>query len=166
MLYSLSVFSRKGVCVFYWEWNKPPSDAQKVAEDQHLLHGMLFSMKLFVAQMAPPSAAAAPEPTQFRCYRTDTYALHYFESATGVKFVAVTDPAAPDLADDLATLFRTVYVEYVAKNPYLLADDTKPIACDLFVAHVQRFVTALPCFASKPPSTPAGALSPLTSADS
>ena len=147
MFYSLSVFNRKGVCVFYWEWNKPPSDAQKVAEDQHLLYGMLYSMKLFVAQMAPPGMS---EQTHLRCYRTDSYALHYFESATGNKFVAITDPTAPDLSPQLETLYREVYVEYVAKNPYLLTNDSSPITCDKFVANVGAFVRALPCFVSKP----------------
>ena len=150
MIYSLSVFNRKGVCVFYWEWNKPPSEAQKVAEDQHLLYGMLYSMKLFVAQMAPPEAAATGEPTRLQCFCTDSYALHYFESATGTKFVAITDPTVDDLSKHLETLYREVYVEYVVKNPYLLIDDTAPITCSKFVAHAQMFIEGLPCFSSKP----------------
>jgi len=151
MFYSLSIFNRKGACVYYWEWNKPhQSAAADVAEDQHLLNGMLYSMKLFVTQMAPPSAVASGIQTELRCFRTDSYALHFFGSATGVKIVAITDPVAPDLSGELAVLYRDVYVEYVVKNPFLLTDESKPITCDLFNNNVQNFVKKLPCFFSKP----------------
>jgi hypothetical protein len=161
MFYSLSVFNRRGACVYFSEWNRPPSDAQKIAEDQHLLYGMLWSMKLFCAKMSPDDAttAAGTGRTELHCFRTSGYKLHYYESGTGVKLVAITDPATPDLHETLAALYRDVYVECVVKNPFVPLHDPAaattatatatvdhPINCDLFSDTLAKFVKQLPCF--------------------
>src|SRR5690349_14280670 len=53
----------------------------------------------------------------FNSYSTSTYKLHYFETATGLKFVITTDPKVPSLQQYLSKLYSEIYVEYVTKNP-------------------------------------------------
>lgn len=136
MIYTLSIFNRKCNCVYFREWNRPKSDPQRVLEDQSLMYGMLFSMKLFCSKMAPHE----DQRTQLHCYRTSAYKLHFYESLTGVKMVLLTDPGTPDLHDVLCELYNSVYIDYVVKNPFVLRDYTSPINCELFSDHVQSFL--------------------------
>lgn len=144
MFYSLGVFNKKGTCVYFSEWNRPPSDATKISEDQHLMYGMLWSMKLFCTKMSPNPE----ERTELHCFRTSNYKLHFYESGTGVKLVAITDPLTADLHETLATIYRDVYVEFVIKNPFLSLEDPEPINCDLFSDSLNRFITAHSSFRS------------------
>ncbi len=55
----------------------------------------------------------------FQAYRTSQYALHYFESTSGLKFVVMTDPQQPaaTMRDLLRQVYTEAYVECVAKHP-------------------------------------------------
>lgn len=138
---SMSIFSKKGVCVYYGNWQGTRLSAQKVAEDQQVMYGMLYSLKLFCDKIAPPGAA--PGSTNFQCYRTDKYALHFYESPTGVKFVALTNPEAQDLSSQLAIFYRTVYLDYVVKNPHIVPNSMEPISCQHFDRQTSAFVKKL-----------------------
>lgn len=67
------------------------------------MYGMLFSIKSFVAKISPRDVKKG-----FLYYKTNKYALHYFETPTGLKFVLNTDVNAHDVRDLLQKLYSQV----------------------------------------------------------
>ncbi len=97
MLYNLYIYNRKGRCLFYKEWNRPMNTlADDPKEEKRLMFGMLFSLKDLAAKMAP---SAGPEG--LHTVRTNSYALHHFQSVTGMTFVLNTDADAPGMRREL-----------------------------------------------------------------
>jgi len=82
----------------------------------------------------------------FLSYRTNVYKLHYYETATNLKFVLLTDPALDSVTarEILKQIHGGLYVEYVVKNP--LAKSEGIIDNELFKSGVQRFIRGLPGF--------------------
>ena len=69
------------------------------------MYGMLFSIKAFVNRISP-----TPPKDGFYYYKTDTYKLNYYETATGLKFVLNTDPKVGDMRE----LLFQIYSEFLA----------------------------------------------------
>lgn len=67
------------------------------------MYGMLFSIKSFVAKISPLDPKRG-----FLCYKTNKYALHYYESLTGVKFILNTDITIKNVRDLLQQLYKEV----------------------------------------------------------
>ena len=80
----------------------------------------------------------------FHSYRTPTYKLHCYETATRLRFVLLTDPSVADLRDTLREIYSKVYVEFVAKNP--LQPMGVPITCQKFIMNLDRFIRSLNYF--------------------
>ncbi|KAJ1970480.1 TRAPP complex subunit bet5 [Dimargaris xerosporica] len=169
MLYSLYLFDRHCQCVFYTEWNRPGasrsmSDDQRtqyvwptqhgsseprkdaaMVDEAKLVYGVIYSLKSMVAKL---SATAGSD--QFLSYRTNTYKLHYFETASGLKFVLTSDPATSSLREVLKQIYLHIYLEYVVKNALVPADPNRslPIANDYFCAVLNNYIKGLACFQS------------------
>jgi len=125
--------------VYYQEWNRNAEpDPVRIMEDTKLMYGMLYSLRQFCSKMSTNH----DERTALRGYKTSTYKLHYYESLTGVKFIMLTDPSAALMQEQLATIYREIFVEYVIKNPlYKLDSDT--IKCDLFQSKLLDYLKLL-----------------------
>lgn len=67
------------------------------------MYGMLFSIKSFVSKISPLDPKHG-----FLCYKTSKYALHYYESLTGVKFILNTDITVKNVRDLLQQLYKEV----------------------------------------------------------
>lgn len=50
--------------------------------------------------------------SSFLAYRTSQYKLHYYETATNVKFVMLTDTRSQDMQIALREIYVRCYVEY------------------------------------------------------
>lgn len=87
------------------------------------------------------------ENSGFHFYKTNAYKLHYFEAPSGVKFLITSDPETGDLRDALRNIYKSIYVEYVTKNPLYKIGD--PINNELFTENLDKEVRSLPAF--KPP---------------
>lgn len=53
----------------------------------------------------------------FISYRTAEYKLHYFETATRLKFVMITDTKTNNLRIVLQQIWANLYVPFVVMNP-------------------------------------------------
>lgn len=67
------------------------------------MFGMLWSIKSFVCKISPLDTKKG-----FLCYKTNKYALHYFETPTGLKFILNTDVNAQNVRELLYQIYRQV----------------------------------------------------------
>lgn len=139
-VFSFYLFDRTGTCLCYHEWQrtKPPQDA---SDDRKNMFGMLFALRNFSIKLSPDAERGVPT-----FFVTDVYALHYFESPTGLRFVLTTsnDFKGVDVSNCLREIYDSVYVEYVVKNP--LYKRGSEIKSELFLTKLGDYVQALPCF--------------------
>lgn len=83
----------------------------------------------------------------FLHFRTNKYALHFFETATGLKFVLNTDNSSTGVRELLQQLYAKIWVEYVVRNP-LWVQGT-PISSELFKTKLDEFIKQSPLYGSK-----------------
>mmetsp|Transcript_18119 Transcript_18119/g.57901 ORF Transcript_18119/g.57901 Transcript_18119/m.57901 type:complete len:113 (+) Transcript_18119:195-533(+) len=107
-----------------------------MADDHKLMFGFLFSLKQLVNKMAPRGSGGG-----LHACSTSTYKLHYFETASGLRFVLCTGLAAGDLRETLRRLYADIYVETLTKNPLHRLDE--PITCKSFEQAVDAFFASL-----------------------
>ena len=81
----------------------------------------------------------------FLSYRTGEYKLHYFETATNLKFVMLTDTRIASMRTVLYQIWANLYVEYVVKSPISPVEHTGGVgvANELFEGALESFIV---CF--------------------
>lgn len=134
VLYTFQIYSRQGDPLFYREWSRPRA-VKDMREEHKLTFGFLFSLKQFVAKMSPKKGGG------FYACSTSAYRLHYFETATGLRFVLTTDLAATDMREALRHIYSQIFVECLTKNPLYTPGD--PISCPLFTQTLERYMSSL-----------------------
>lgn len=112
-----------------------------MSDDHKNMFGMLFALRNFSIKLSPDAESGIPS-----FFVTDVYALHYFETPTGLRFVLTTsnDFKEVDVSHALSQIYETVFIEYVVKNP--LYTRGKVIESELFITKLDDFVRALACF--------------------
>lgn len=82
------------------------------------------------------------EARDVRAITTDHYKLHHFDTPTGLRLVLLTDPTVLTPAGNsvLLDIYRSAYVELVAKRPDYSVKDADPIVSELFDAAVARIL--------------------------
>ncbi|KAK1827915.1 putative sybindin-like family protein [Podospora conica] len=137
-IYSFYIFDRHTECIYSKSWlhpslTEPPprltpsepstnttntgpgrpdrrSRAARAGDDAKLIFGTVFSLRNMVRKLGGDDDA-------FISYRTGQYKLHYYETASSVRFVMLTDTAAPSMRNVLHQIYINLWVEYVVKNP-------------------------------------------------
>jgi len=139
MLHNIYIFNRKGVCLFYKEWNRPQFTLEDDPnEDKKLMFGMLFSLKDLAQKMSPEKSDDG-----IHVIKLGNFNLHHFESLTGITLVLNTSPALLDLYSHLQHIYSKIFVEYISRNPLYGASSTDPIDCAIFEEHVSNYLTSL-----------------------
>lgn len=139
-VYSFYLFDRCGQCLTYTQW-KRPQQVHNADDDQKTMFGMLFALRNFSSKLAPDSTSGLP-----RYFVTDLYALHYFETPTGFRFVLTTssDFGDVDVAKHLSEIYANIFVQYVINNPLYISG--KPITIPVFAIKLDEYIRHLPCF--------------------
>jgi len=141
-IYNLYIFDKYGTLLHYNEWNRIKQSGITKEEEAKLMYGMLFSIKSFVNKISPTDPREG-----FLFYKTNKYALHFLETASGLKFVLNTDTSAQSVKEFLQQYYAKVWVEYVVRNP-LWAPGT-PVASELFKQKSDQFIRQSLFFGSK-----------------
>mmetsp|Transcript_29077 Transcript_29077/g.32293 ORF Transcript_29077/g.32293 Transcript_29077/m.32293 type:complete len:140 (+) Transcript_29077:16-435(+) len=137
-IFNFYIYTKTGRCIFYKEWNFGNTAPDSRKEIQQLMWGLAKALNSFVKKTSPTYCEG------FTSYVTSTYKLHFFESATGVKFIINTDPKVSSMQSQLHRIYRDFFVEYVVKNPLYKLNE--PVDCVLFEDAIEEFVTSLPFF--------------------
>lgn len=128
--------------MFYEEWNRTRETAEnELEEEKRLMFGLIFSMKEFIRKLS-----SKPPIDGLRCFKTDSYICHHFETATGLKFIMTTNKQSGEMHPTLRYIYSNIFVEYVVKNPLYIVGDGQPIRCKLFAAHLRQYIESLACF--------------------
>ncbi|KAI4190491.1 MAG: hypothetical protein L6R41_000726 [Letrouitia leprolyta] len=157
VVYSFYVFDRHAECIYKKKWTPRPSSisnkgqqsnklpdgapqpkALSAEDDAKLIFGTIFSLRNMVRKLGGPE-------DNFISYRTGQYKLHYYETATSLKFVMVTDTKTNSLRIVLHQIYVSLYVEYVVKNPLSPIEHSggTGVNCEMFELGVEQFVVRL-----------------------
>uniref|UniRef100_A0A7S0P187 Trafficking protein particle complex subunit n=1 Tax=Calcidiscus leptoporus TaxID=127549 RepID=A0A7S0P187_9EUKA len=134
-LYTLHIFNRQGVCLYYQDWQRPrPPAGGDLAQEHKLMFGFLFSLKQLVGKMSPRKGG-------FYACSTAAYKLNYYETASGLRFVLCSEVGAGDMREVLRHVYANIYVECVTKNPLWKVDE--PVNCPMFVQTLGQYLENL-----------------------
>lgn len=142
-MFSFYLFDRSGTCLTYKQW-KRPRQVDDSDDDQKNMFGMLFALRNLAIKLAPQSGKSNKGIPKY--FITDVYALHYFETATGFRFVLTTSSDFGDVnvSEHLAEIYASIFVQHVANNPLYVSG--KPIDIPAFSTKLDEYVRELPCF--------------------
>mmetsp|Transcript_5326 Transcript_5326/g.14834 ORF Transcript_5326/g.14834 Transcript_5326/m.14834 type:complete len:157 (-) Transcript_5326:277-747(-) len=147
--YNIFFFDRSGQCLYTHEWRRTSSVKQgcgTVEDEYKNAFGLFFSLKRLTAAL-DPSTTSKPslmglmkigEGCTFHSFTTNVYKFHFLESASGIKIVLNTSPEVGDLREVMQTIYSSIYVEYVVKNPlYQLGS---PFQNDSFTGILNKYI--------------------------
>ncbi|KAI9741939.1 MAG: TRAPP subunit bet5 [Cirrosporium novae-zelandiae] len=161
VVYSFYIFDRHTECIYKRRWHhrplsasskasRPLSEASEIPngvtgisrpalsaeDDAKLVFGVVFSLRNMVRKMGG-------DDDNFLSYRTSQYRMHYYETATNIKFVMITDTRSNSMRMALHQIYVNLYVEFVVKNPLSPAEHPGGIGVDneLFEEGLDQFVT-------------------------
>ncbi|KAK0673876.1 Longin-like domain-containing protein [Cercophora samala] len=112
---------------------------QKQSSDNaKLLFGTVFSLRNMVRKLGGPDDA-------FISYRTAQYKLHYYETASSLRFVMLTDVSTLSMRNVLHQIYINLWVEYVVKNPLSPVEHKggEGVRNELFELGLDQFVRGL-----------------------
>merc|ERR1711871_141666 len=137
MIYDFWLFNRFGDLLFYEQWHRTIQVGSEVKEEK-LMYGLLYMLKQFSQKISPKPCDG------FNSFKTADYRLHLFESGSGLKFVMRTDPNVAHAKDDLLVIYSKLYVDLVAKNPFMKVHE--PIKSETFRRTLSEHIKALRYF--------------------
>mmetsp|Transcript_3091 Transcript_3091/g.5447 ORF Transcript_3091/g.5447 Transcript_3091/m.5447 type:complete len:152 (+) Transcript_3091:60-515(+) len=114
-IYCMYIFDRNGNCLLYREWNRTRLRVDIAGEEKNL-YGMLFALCNFCRQLSGHDSTSSG----LHFYETGSYALHYYQTLTGLRFIMMTNPkiANFDVVQTLKHIYESIYVQYTSLNAF------------------------------------------------
>ncbi|EAQ91352.1 hypothetical protein CHGG_03287 [Chaetomium globosum CBS 148.51] len=108
------------------------------ADDAKLIFGTVFSLRNMVRKLGGDDDA-------FVAYRTAHYKLHYYETASNLRLVMLTDTGTPSMRNVLHQVYINLWVEYVVKNPLSPVEHKRGVGVknELFEMALDQFIRGL-----------------------
>jgi len=108
------------------------------ADDAKLIFGTVFSLRNMVRKLGGDDDA-------FVAFRTAHYKLHYYETASNLRLVMLTDTATPSMRNVLHQVYINLWVEYVVKNPLSPVEHKRGVGVknELFEVALDQFIRGL-----------------------
>ncbi|KAL0956559.1 hypothetical protein HGRIS_002696 [Hohenbuehelia grisea] len=125
--------------------NQPPAPTTSMSglpfdEEAKLVYGVILSLRNMARKLSG-------RDEQFVNYRTSTYKLHVYETASGYKFVMLSDPAADSLRFVMRQIYLGPFLDYVVRNPLTEMDSReRGVDNEYFRAGVDRMIRGLSFF--------------------
>lgn len=132
MIYDFYIFNRSGTCTFSESYSQ--GGLPKKSDVQKLIFGMIYMLRDLTGKLSPRGS------DNLHVVRTNTFAIHHYQSETGLIFVLVTNSIQPDLSRKLEWIYKNIYVEYVSRNVLFVLDHKKPIDNGLFRKKVNEYI--------------------------
>lgn len=133
MIQSVFILNKAGGLVY--QKNFKPGATQLSANDYLMLAGTFHGVHALTSRVSPVSRSSGVSVIE-----TSKFALHCFQTLSGIKFLLVCDKAqfAPE-----AVMNRVyqIFADYVMKNPFYQLD--MPIRCDQFDRHLNSYLTGV-----------------------
>ncbi|KAG5513184.1 hypothetical protein PMAC_001554 [Pneumocystis sp. 'macacae'] len=151
LLFKLSVLIVPGKSIYRKTWNNsrylenendnslhhPRHDTLSPDDEAKLIFGVLYSLRRI-------SKKLSGQDKSFISYRTAEYKLHHYETASGLRFVLLTDPNCNNLLHVLHQIYVSLYVEFVVKNSLGNPDCPKDdVEVELFELALDQFIRSL-----------------------
>ncbi|KAL2270377.1 hypothetical protein VTJ83DRAFT_2561 [Remersonia thermophila] len=117
----------------------PTASASSAADnDAKLIFGTVFSLRNMVRKLGG-------EDDAFVSYRTANYKLHYYETASNLRLVMLTDTATLSMRNVLHQIYINLWVEYVVKNPLSPVEHKggAGVRNELFELGLEQFIRGL-----------------------
>ncbi|OAF70715.1 Trafficking protein particle complex subunit 1 [Intoshia linei] len=132
--FQLFIINAEGKLIYTRDFQNIHSELTR-DEQNDLMVGFITTLCDFCHLSSPTTSDAI-----LYGYKTDTYALHYWESPTLFKFIITTVPNAnsSEITKLLSSLYLKIYVPYVIKNPFW--NYGKKIEIDLFTTMLDKFI--------------------------
>ncbi|KAL2019516.1 hypothetical protein VTK56DRAFT_9550 [Thermocarpiscus australiensis] len=153
VVYSFYIFDRHTECIYYKSWLPPSHDgaaaaangtgrssssSSAAANDAKLIFGAVFSLRGMVRKLGGDDDA-------FVSYRTAHYKLHYYETASNLRLVMLTDTTTMSMRNVLHQIYINLWVEYVVKNPLSPVEHKggQGVRNELFELGLDQFIRGL-----------------------
>lgn len=121
---------------FYYLQKDFQPGLKKLSTNEYLiLAGTFHSIHVISSRVSPLNNASGISKVEM-----SKYALHCFQTLTGVKFLLITDLKQSSPSPD-TVIFKIyqLYSDFVMKNPFYQLE--MPIRCDLFDRNLLKYLT-------------------------
>ncbi|KAJ1734257.1 hypothetical protein LPJ61_001161 [Coemansia biformis] len=138
MIHALFVINRSGGLIYSKDFSGQV--AQLSSNEALIFAGTFHGIHALASRVSPAlKGRAATRDRGVQYIDTKGLRLHCFQTPTGLKFIAVTDPLHAGLTDVLAKAYK-LYCDYALKNPFYSLE--MPIRSDLFDTMLRQLVQA------------------------
>jgi hypothetical protein len=130
---SLYILNKAGGLIYQRDFR---SGLNKLSTNDYLvLAGTLHSVHALTCQISPAGSSSGVTMIE-----TSKFALHVYQTLTGIKFIVVMDlrQFSPDI---IISRIYQLYSDYVMKNPFYQMD--MPIRCDQFDRFLNSYLMSV-----------------------
>ncbi|KAJ1937156.1 hypothetical protein FBU59_004839 [Linderina macrospora] len=134
-IHSVFIINKAGGLIYNRDYS---TNIAKLSSNEALiLAGTFHGIHALASRISPVSRSEGGKDTGIQTIDTANFRIHCYQTATGIKFIAVTDPSYMQLSDVLARMYG-LYSDYALKNPFHNLE--MPVRSELFDTKLQQLI--------------------------